>query len=92
MKKIGIIFISLLMMFSLTSCGYSVKEWSREISYKDPQTIGGFWNVYFDNGDIYENVKCTYWGIEDDTSVWQMQDGTMLIQSGACHAVQASPK
>lgn len=86
--KTKILFISLLVLVALTSCGYSVKALSRGATYKDPQSIGGYWTIYFDNGDVYENVICSYWGMEDDTSVWEKTDGTMLVQSGACHAVQ----
>lgn len=86
--KAKILFICLLVLVALTSCGYSIKALSREATYKDPQSIGGYWTIYFDNGDVYENVICSYWGMEDDTSVWEKTDGTMLIQSGACHAVQ----
>lgn len=89
--KRRIILISLIILLSLlsVSCARAMKEFSQEMTYQDPQTIGGKWNVYFDNGDYYENVECTYWGTEDDTSVWKLQDGRMMIQSGTVHAVQA---
>ena len=53
-----------------------------------PQTIGGKWTISFDNGDTYEHAKCVYWGTTDDTSVWELMDGSTVIQSGTMHAVQ----
>ena len=72
----------------LSSCSYSLKEFSQELTYSDPQTIGGKWTVSFDNGDTYHGAVCSYWGTTDDTSVWKLSDGTVMIQSGTCHAVQ----
>lgn len=88
MKKITIIALVAAILVLLSSCSYSLKGISQELSYSDPQTIGGKWTVSFDNGDTYRGAVCSYWGTTDDTSVWKLPDGTVMIQSGTCHAVQ----
>lgn len=88
MKKILTFVLVATILILLSSCNYSLKEFSQELSYSDPQTIGGKWTVSFDNGDTYHGAVCSYWGTTDDTSVWQLSDGTVMIQSGTCHAVQ----
>lgn len=87
-RTIVILIITLATLLSFTSCSYALKEFSQELTYSDPQTIGGKWTVSFDNGDTYHGAVCSYWGTTDDTSVWKLPDGTVMIQSGTCHAVQ----
>ena len=87
-KKITILALVATILVLLSSCSYSLKEFSQELTYSDPQTIGGKWTVSFDNGDTYHGAVCSYWGTTDDTSVWKLSDGTVMIQSGTCHAVQ----
>lgn len=84
MKKI----IPIVLVLLLSGCAVAQKEWSQSFSYKDPQTIGGRWTVHFPDGSTYENAKCTYWGTQDDTSVWTLEDGTTLIQSGTVWATK----
>lgn len=86
MKKI--MPIILIFVLFLSSCAVAQKGWSQGFTYKDPQTLGGYWTVHFPDGSIYENAKCTYWGTEDDTSVWELKDGTTLIQSGTVWATK----
>ena len=88
MKKTMILALVATILVLLSSCSYSLKEFSQELTYSDPQTIGGKWTVSFDNGDTYHGAICSYWGTTDDTSVWKLSDGTVMIQSGTCHAVQ----
>ena len=88
MKKITILALVAAILVLLSSCSYSLKEFSQELTYSDPQTIGGKWTVSFDSGDTYHGAVCSYWGTTDDTSVWKLSDGTVMIQSGTCHAVQ----
>ena len=88
MKKITILALMAIILVLLSSCSYALKEFSQELTYSDPQTIGGKWTVSFDNGDTYHGAVCSYWGTTDDTSVWKLPDGTVMIQSGTCHAVQ----
>ena len=88
MKKTMILALVATILVLLSSCSYSLKEFSQELTYSDPQTIGGKWTVSFDNGDTYHGAVCSYWGTTDDTSVWKLSDGTVMIQSGTCHAIQ----
>ena len=88
MKETMILALVATILVLLSSCSYSLKEFSQELTYSDPQTIGGKWTVSFDNGDTYHGAVCSYWGTTDDTSVWKLSDGTVMIQSGTCHAVQ----
>ena len=88
MKKTMILALVATILVLLSSCSYSLKEFSQELTYSDPQTIGGKWTVSFDNGDTYHGAVCSYWGTTDDTSVWKLSDGTVMIQSETCHAVQ----
>lgn len=86
MKKITLVILIFVLL--LTSCAVVQKEWSQSFTYKDPQTLGGYWTVHFPDGSVYKNVKCTYWGTKDDTSVWELSDGSTLIQSGTVWAVK----
>lgn len=76
-------------LLASSSCSYSMKEFTREHTYADPQTLGGKWDVFFDEGTVYHDAVCSYWGTTDDTSVWTLPDGSILIQSGTCHAVRS---
>lgn len=87
-RTAAIVTVLLAVLMSLTSCSYALKEFSQELTYSDPQTIGGTWTISFDNGDVYHGATCSYWGTTDDTSVWKLPDGSTLIQSGTCHAIQ----
>lgn len=88
MKKLIIILLLFGMIFSLVSCAAERKAWSQAASYKDPQTIGGYWDVTMQTGQTFNHVKCTYWGTNDDTAVFQMDDGTLICQSGAVVCVR----
>ena len=88
MKKLIIILLLFGMIFSLVSCAAEHKAWSQAASYKDPQTIGGYWDVTMQTGQTFNHVKCTYWGTNDDTAVFQMDDGTLICQSGAVVCVR----
>lgn len=92
MKKLVVILISIIVLFSSVSCALDRKAWSQATSYKDPQTLGGYWNVTMQTGQIFEHVKCIYWGTDDDTSVFEMDDGTLICQSGACVCVYAGKR
>ena len=90
MKRILIIFtVICLMILCLTSCAAERKAWSQAASYKDPQTLGGYWDVTMQTGQTFNHVKCTYWGTNDDTAVFEMTDGTLIVQSGACVCVRS---
>ena len=73
---------------ALISCAADRKAWSQATSYKDPQTIGGYWDVTMQTGQTFNHVKCIYWGTADDTAVFQMDDGTLICQSGAAVCVK----
>lgn len=87
-SKIAVILILIVSVLCVSCTAAGRKEISQTFSYQDPQTIGGRWDVFFDNGDTYRGVKCLYWGTNDDTSVWESAGGMILIQSGTVHAVQ----
>lgn len=88
MKKFISLFLVFVLIFGLTSCSYKMKEFQKNFIYQDPQTIGGTWTISFPNGDVYKGSKCIYWGTTDDTSVWELLNGKILIQSGTVHAIQ----
>lgn len=88
MKKIIYFLTILIFICCLSSCAAYRKEWSQATSYKDPQTIGGYWTVTMQTGQTFYHVKCTYWGTADDTAVFQTSDGKIICQSGACVCVQ----
>ena len=87
MKKIVICLIAVCLII-LVSCAADRKAWSQQTSYKDPQTIGGYWDVTMQTGQTFNHVKCVYWGTDDDTAVFKMDDGTLVCQSGACVCVE----
>ena len=90
MKKLVFVFLVLLMLTSCTAAGK--KNWSQTFSYKDPQSIGGYWNVTMQTGQTFNHVRCTYWGTNDDTAVFEMDDGTIICQSGAVVCVYAGSR
>ena len=93
MKKLLIIFIIIcITMICFTSCAKEKKAWSQAASYKDPQMIGGYWDVTMQTGQVFYHVKCTYWGTSDDTAVFEMDDGTIICQSGACVCIKSRQK
>ena len=87
MKKLPMAFAIALLLLSLTSC-FAFKEVSKQVSYEDPETLGGKWTISFPTGEKYYHTTCTYWGTTDDTSVWTLENGTKLIQSGTVWATQ----
>ena len=82
MKK-AVIILLVLTVLALSSCEVAKKEFSQMVSYKDPQSVGGYWNVTMQTGQTFNHVRCTYWGTSDDTAVFEMDDGTIICQSGA---------
>ena len=88
MKKFLILLFVLVTIFSLVSCAGYRKEFSQMASYKDPQSLGGYWNVTMQTGQTFNHVKCTYWGTSDDTAVFELDDGTLICQSGAVVCVR----
>ena len=91
MKK-TIVIILIAIVFALTSCKVIQKEVSQSMTYKDPQTVGGYWTVTMQTGQTFNHVKCTYWGTSDDTAVFEMDDGTIICQSGAVVCVYEGKK
>lgn len=90
MKKI--IFVLSIVAFVVilsVSCALERKSWSQAATYKDPQTIGGYWDVTMQTGQTFYHVRCTYWGTDDDTAVFVMDNGTTICQSGACVCVES---
>ena len=88
MKKALVILFAIAIILSLASCAGYKKEWSQMTSYKDPQSLGGYWNVTMQTGQTFNHVRCTYWGTADDTAVFEMDDGTLICQSGAVVCVR----
>ena len=88
MKKLLLIVLLTFLFFSLISCAVNRKAWSQATTYKDPQTIGGYWDVTMQTGQTFNHVRCTYWGTDDDTAVFEMDDGTLICQSGAVVCVK----
>lgn len=77
-----------LVIFMMGSCARIHKNITSKATYKDPETIGGYWNVTMQTGEYFERVKCLYWGTDDDTAVFQTAEGRLIVQSGACTCIQ----
>lgn len=61
-----------LLVAMLTGCTpVARKNLSKTLTYRDPQTIGGYWTVVDGSGNRYEHCRCVYWGTEDDTSIYE---------------------
>ena len=88
-KKFVIMILLLTVLFGCVSCtAAGKKNWSQTFTYKDPQSVGGYWNVTMQTGQVFNHVKCIYWGTNDDTAVFEMDDGTLICQSGAVVCVK----
>ena len=92
MKKTVVLLVAILLVFALVSCAAERKSWSQAATYKDPQTLGGYWDVTMQTGQVFTHVKCIYWGTADDTAVFVADDGTLICQSGACVCVESKSK
>lgn len=90
MKKIFIFVMLIFMVAVVVSCAGEMKQFSQSATYKDPQTIGGYWDVTMQTGQTFNHVKCTYWGTSDDTAVFVTDDGTTVCQSGAVVCVKCN--
>lgn len=88
MKRFLVLSVILIVAVSLVSCAAELKGLSQAASYKDPQTLGGYWDVTMQTGQTFNHVKCTYWGTADDTAVFETDDGTVICQSGAVVCVR----
>ena len=88
MKKLLLVIVLVFLFFSLISCASERKAWSQMSTYKDPQTIGGYWDITMQTGQTFYHVQCIYWGTNDDTAVFKMDDGTIICQSGAVVCVE----
>ena len=92
MKKCFVILLLIVIVISLNSCEIAKKNFSSMTTYKDPQMVGGYWNVTMQTGQTFNHVKCTYWGTDDDTAVFQLDDGKIICQSGACVCIYVGDK
>lgn len=92
MKKVLLVICVLILAFAVSCTAADRKLLSQHHTYKDPQMIGGYWDVTMQTGQTFKHVKCTYWGTDDDTAVFQMDDGRIICQSGACVCVYAGEK
>ena len=88
-KILSLICILIFTSVLFVSCAGERKAWSQSATYKDPQTIGGYWDVTMQTGQTFNHVKCVYWGVDDDTAVFKMDDGTLVCQSGACVCIES---
>lgn len=86
MKKLFLIAIVCFCVI-ITSCSRLAKDVKIGFTYKDPQTIGGKWTVTSIN-KTYEHLKCVYWGTEDDTAIFEDNDGHIYVFSGTMNAMQ----
>ena len=89
MKRLIVSFLIIIFCISIVSCAGDRKLWLQNKTYKDPQTLGGYWDVTMQTGQIFKHVECIYWGTDDDTAVFEMDDGTLVVQSGACVCVRS---
>lgn len=87
MKKLYVVLVVLIVLAFSSCTAADKKQWSQIKTYKDPQMIGGYWDVTMQTGQTFKHVRCTYWGTGDDTAVFKMDDGTLICQSGACVCV-----
>ena len=85
MKKLFLI-ITVCFCVMITSCKWA-KDVRTSFTYKDPQTIGGKWTVTSIN-KTYEHLKCIYWGTEDDTAIFENDNGRIYVFSGTMNAIQ----
>ena len=88
MKKTIAVILAIAIMLTATSCSVFRKNIRTMATYKDPETMGGYWNITTQTGQEFNHVKCTYWGTEDDTACFVMDDGTLVFQSGAVTCVR----
>lgn len=87
-KQIALVSLVISVLLSFPSC-YQMKAVSKDLSYKDPQTIGGTWDITTASGLVYEDAVCTYWGTDDDTAIFSLPDGRILALSGSYSLVQS---
>ena len=89
MERLLTVVLAVLIFIGITSCSYDMKAVFRQMSYSDPQTIGGKWDITTVTGQVYENCECIYWGMEDDTAMFKLPDGRILALSGSYSLIQS---
>lgn len=87
MKRTIVLIFAVMLMLIVSCTAADKKMWSQRHSYKDPQMVGGYWDVTMQTGQIFSHVRCLYWGTDDDTAVFEMDNGRIVCQSGACVCV-----
>lgn len=90
MRKTLSVILAVFIFIGITSCSYDMKAFSRQVSYSDPQTIGGKWDITTVTGQLYEDCECIYWGMDDDTAMFRLPDGRVLALSGSYSLIQSN--
>lgn len=81
MKKI-IFGIAVILTLGLTGCPRNFQKEINNFTYTNPKKLGKRYTI-IQNGFELHNLKCVYWSVDDDDSVFETEDGKKIYISGS---------
>ena len=85
MKKIifGIaVILTLGLTVGLTGCTRNFQREINNFTYTNPKKLGKRYTI-IQNGFELHNLKCIYWSVDDDDSVFEAEDGKKIYVNGS---------
>ena len=81
MKKI-IFGIAVILTVGLTGCTRNFQKEINNFTYTNPKKLGKRYTI-IQNGCEIHNLKCVYWSVEDDDSVFEAENGKKVFVNGS---------
>lgn len=86
MKKI-IFGAAAILVLGLTGCTREFQKQINNFTYTNPVKIGGTYTV-IQNGLELKHLKCIYWSVDDDDSVFEAENGKRVFVNGSSIVVE----
>ena len=81
MKK-AIFWIVVILTVGLTGCTRNLQREINNFTYTNPKKLGKRYTI-IQNGYELHNLKCVYWSVDDDDSVFETEDGKKIYINGS---------
>lgn len=82
MKK-AIFGIAVIFIIGLTVCTRNLQREINNFTYTNPKKLGKRYTIIIQNGYELHNLKCVYWSVDDDDSVFETEDGKKIYVNGS---------
>lgn len=66
----------------LTGCTRNLQREINNFTYTNPKKLGKRYTI-IQNGYELHNLKCVYWSVDDDDSVFETEDGKKIYINGS---------